>query len=137
MIVQHTQAVEQMLNARWWARLFFREQNPKPFSYFLTDCSVVFWIEVEGISHERPFHINTRTSPIPTKVYKPATVTPRKTSAMTLSGSKWILLAARTGTFRRDLSRPISITREPVNRSSRKYKSELNYSGGLSSLENK
>jgi len=46
--VQYPQAIEQMLNVRWWPRLFFGEQNPKPFSYFLTDCSVVFWIEVEG-----------------------------------------------------------------------------------------
>jgi hypothetical protein len=35
-------------------------------------------------------HINTITSPIPTKVYKPATVTPRQTLAMTLSG--WSLI---------------------------------------------
>jgi hypothetical protein len=37
-------------------------------------------------SHERALHINAIVSPIPTKVYKPATVTPRQTSAMTLSG---------------------------------------------------
>jgi hypothetical protein len=40
-IVQRTQAIEQMLNVRWWPRLFFREQNPKPFSYFRSDCGVV------------------------------------------------------------------------------------------------
>ncbi len=38
-IVQRTQAIEQMLNAGWWPRLFFREQNPKPLSYFRTDES--------------------------------------------------------------------------------------------------
>ncbi len=37
-------------------------------------------------SHDRALHINTIVSPIPTKVYKPATVIPRQTSAMTLSG---------------------------------------------------
>jgi hypothetical protein len=41
-------------------------------------------------SHERALHINAIVSPIPTKVYKPATVTPRQTSAMTLSG--WSLI---------------------------------------------
>ena len=48
-------------------------------------------------SHERghptewtALHINAIMSPIPTKVYKPATVTPRRTSAMTLSG--WSLI---------------------------------------------
>jgi hypothetical protein len=40
-IVQRTQAIEQMLNARWWPGLFFREQNPEPLSYFRTDCGVV------------------------------------------------------------------------------------------------
>jgi hypothetical protein len=39
--VQCIQAIERMLNARRWARLFFREQNPKPISYFRTDCGVV------------------------------------------------------------------------------------------------
>jgi hypothetical protein len=39
--VQYIQAIERMLNARRWARLFFREQNPKPISYFRTDCGVV------------------------------------------------------------------------------------------------
>ena len=39
--VHCTQAIEQMLNARYWPRLFFREQDPKPISYFLTDCGVV------------------------------------------------------------------------------------------------
>ena len=29
------------VDAQWWPRLFFREQNPKPFSYFRTDCGVV------------------------------------------------------------------------------------------------
>jgi hypothetical protein len=38
--VQCPQAIEQMLNARWWARLFFREQNPKPLAYFRTDRGV-------------------------------------------------------------------------------------------------
>jgi hypothetical protein len=37
-------------------------------------------------SHESALHINAIVSPIPTKAYKPATVTPRQTSAMTLSG---------------------------------------------------
>jgi hypothetical protein len=41
-------------------------------------------------SHERALHINAIVRPIPTKVYKPATVTPRQTSAMTLSG--WSLI---------------------------------------------
>ena len=49
-IVQRTQAIEQMLNAGWWPRLFFREQNPKPLSYFRTDGTDVVCIEVEGIS---------------------------------------------------------------------------------------
>ncbi len=39
---------------------------------------------------KEPLHINAIVSPIPTKAYKPATVTPRQTSAMTLSG--WSLL---------------------------------------------
>src|ERR1700719_2836237 len=62
-------------------------------------------------------------SPIPTRVYKPVTATPRQTSAMTLSG--WMIWLLRTGASRRDLSLPYSITREPGNRSVRKYKSEL------------
>ena len=49
-IVQHTQAIEQMLNARCWPRMFFREQNPKPISYFRTDFGVVVCIEVGEIS---------------------------------------------------------------------------------------
>jgi len=36
-------------------------------------------------------HMNAIMSPIPTTVYKPATVTPRQTSAMTLSG--WSLIS--------------------------------------------
>src|SRR5215211_2525670 len=39
-----------MLNARCWPRLFFREQNPKPISYFRTDFGVVVCIKVGGIS---------------------------------------------------------------------------------------
>jgi hypothetical protein len=38
-----------------------------------------------GRQHEAALHINAIMSPIPTKVYKPATVTPRRTSAMTRS----------------------------------------------------
>jgi hypothetical protein len=45
---------------------------------------------------EAAFHINTITSPIPTKVYKPATVTPRQTSAMTLSDPMICLLLTGT-----------------------------------------
>jgi hypothetical protein len=41
-------------------------------------------------SHQRALHMNAIVSPIPTKAYKPATVTPRQTSAMTLSG--WSLI---------------------------------------------
>jgi hypothetical protein len=37
-------------------------------------------------------HINAIMSPIPTRVYKPATVTPRQTSAMILSGGSLICL---------------------------------------------
>jgi hypothetical protein len=39
--VQCIQAIERMLNARRWARLFLWEQNPEPISYFRTDCGVV------------------------------------------------------------------------------------------------
>jgi hypothetical protein len=39
---------------------------------------------------QRALHMNAIVSPIPTKVYKPATVTPRQTSAMTLWG--WSLI---------------------------------------------
>jgi hypothetical protein len=42
-------------------------------------------------SHERALHMNTIVSPIPTKVYRPATVMPRQTSAMRLSG--WALIS--------------------------------------------
>src|SRR3984893_19032502 len=44
-------------------------------------------------SHQRALHINAIVSPIPTKAYKPATVTPRQTSAMTLSGWSLICLS--------------------------------------------
>src|SRR6185369_17376024 len=64
--VRCAQAIEQMLNARWWPRLFFREENPKPLSYLRTDRGVVGWIEIGCISHAPPFHINTIKSPIPT-----------------------------------------------------------------------
>ena len=59
-------------------------------------------VEVEGISHEPPFHINTRTSPIPTRVYMPVIATPRQTSDMTLSDSKWVICLLRTGASRRE-----------------------------------
>src|SRR5258705_9880917 len=93
-----------MLNAPRCPGLFFREENPKPLSYFRTDCGVVGWIEVGRISHEPPFHINTRTSPIPTRVYMPVIATPRQTSDMTLSDSRWICLL-RTGASRRRICR--------------------------------
>lgn len=44
-------------------------------------------------SHQRALHMNAIVSPIPTKAYKPATVTPRQTSAMTLSGWSLICLS--------------------------------------------
>ena len=44
-----------------------------------------------GLRFEEALHINTIMSPIPTRVDKLATVTPRQTSAMTLSG--WSLLS--------------------------------------------
>src|ERR1700716_1072408 len=42
---------------------------------------------------EAASHIKTMVSPIPTRAYKPATVTPRQTSAMTLSGWSVISLS--------------------------------------------
>jgi hypothetical protein len=44
-----------------------------------------------GSFAEAALHINAIMSPIPTRVYKPATVTPRQTLAMTLSG--WSLVS--------------------------------------------
>jgi hypothetical protein len=41
---------------------------------------------------EAALHINAIMSPIPTRVYKPATVTPSQTSATTLSGGSLICL---------------------------------------------
>ncbi len=55
--------------------------------------------------HEAALHINAIMSPIPTKVYKPATVTPRRTSAMTLSGWSLICLSG-TALLQRLLSNP-------------------------------
>jgi hypothetical protein len=53
-----------------------------------------------GRQHEAALHINTRMSPIPTKVYKPATVTPRRTSAMTRSDRGNLICLRRTALSR-------------------------------------
>src|SRR6476659_2550240 len=81
---------------------FLGEQGPKPFSYFRADCGVVGRIEIGRISHGPRLHINTRASPIPTRVYMPVIATPRQTSDMTLSDSKWVICLLRTGASRRE-----------------------------------
>ena len=65
---------------------------------------------------EAALHINTIASPIPTRVYKPATVTPRQTSAMTLSDWNLICLPS-TAYSRCHCPSPNNFTREPGNRS--------------------
>ena len=61
---------------------------------------------------EATLHINTIASPIPTRVYKPATVTPRQTSAMTLSDWNLICLLS-TAYSRCHCPSPNNFTREP------------------------
>ena len=70
--------------------------------------------------------MNAIMSPIPTRVYKPATVTPRQTSAMTLSGSSLICL--RDTALLRAIVQPKQITQEMGNRSVRCIKVHTNSS---------
>jgi hypothetical protein len=55
-------------------------------------ADVVKGLHERGRQLRRPLHINTIVSPIPIRVYNPATVTPRQTSAMTLSDWNLICL---------------------------------------------
>jgi hypothetical protein len=76
--------------------------------FFCRECPRPVVAEYErGRQLRRPFHINTIMSPIPTRVYKLVTATPRQTSAMSL------ICLLRIGTSKRDFSQPNNITREP------------------------